>query len=298
LKNKLKHSPSTSFEAIGTHWKIDLLASVLSDNEHRLLWDAIDRRIEQFDRDYSRFRADSLITKMSLEAGSYRLPSDAEPLFDLYQKLYELTEGCMTPLIGQLLSDAGYDANYRLTPKKLSAVAHWEEIMSYHYPTLTLTKPALLDVGAAGKGYLVDIVAEIIGAHDIKAFVIDAGGDILHRDADRLLNVGLEHPNDSSQVIGIANFSNRSLCGSAGNRRAWGAFHHIMNPQNKLPADRYASVWIVADSTLLADGLSTAVYFCDVNTLHKWYDFEYALLYPDFSLEYSKDFPASFYSND
>ena len=51
---------------------------------------------------------------MARAAGQYHLPDDAKPMFDLYYKLYAATDGKCTPLIGQVLVDAGYDANYSL----------------------------------------------------------------------------------------------------------------------------------------------------------------------------------------
>ena len=40
-----------------------------------------------------------------------------------------------------------------------------------------MKQAAMLDFGAAGKGYLVDIVGQVLENHGIKNYVIDAGGD-------------------------------------------------------------------------------------------------------------------------
>src|SRR5690348_14240178 len=96
------------FDAIGTAWTIEIFEP-LSASQRSQLEQAIMRRIGQYDKDYSRFRDDSLIAAMSKKAGKYTLPDDAKPLFELYRQLYEATGGAVTPLIGQTLSDAGYD---------------------------------------------------------------------------------------------------------------------------------------------------------------------------------------------
>src|SRR3989344_327423 len=98
---------SAVFEAIGTHWQIDLFNSITEDAQQKII-EKIQARTEVFDRAYSRFRADSLVTEMSLRAGEYTLPPDAKPLFDLYKELYDRLSGVFTPLIGQALVDAGY----------------------------------------------------------------------------------------------------------------------------------------------------------------------------------------------
>jgi len=101
--------------------------------------------------------------------------------------------------------------------------------MEYDYPKITIKKPEALDFGAGGKGYLVDIVSDLIKEYGGREFCIDAGGDIRY-ESSKPLRVGLENPNDMNQAIGVATIANTSLCASSGSRRKWGNFHHIINP--------------------------------------------------------------------
>lgn len=292
-KPKLK--PPFHFEAIGTAWQIDIDQPIKQDVAAALL-QKIHQRIEQFDQHYSRFRSDSLVTQMSSQTGTYELPSDAQTLFDMYAQAYSETNGAVTPLVGQMLSDAGYDANYSLQPKPLQAVPSWQEALEYHFPHLTVKRPVLLDFGAAGKGYLVDILGHLLEEEGIHAFCINAGGDILqHSPEGKLLEIGLENPNDPSQAIGIAKIANQSLCGSAGNRRAWGDYHHIFDPFKRASPEHIKAVWVAAPTALLADMLTTCLFFVSPAVLAKHHTFEYAIIYTDNSLTYSAHFPASFF---
>jgi thiamine biosynthesis lipoprotein len=301
-KSKLKPKPNGAslshfeFEAIGTVWNIDVVTGNNTITATALLA-AIKRRIAEFDKHYSRFRQDSLVTKMAKQAGDYELPPDARPLFDMYEQLYKISGGLMTPLIGSVLEQAGYDAAYSLQPKQLNQAPSWDETLVYDFPRLLVKRPALLDLGAAGKGYLVDIVGDLLRARGFESFCIDAGGDSLQRGMPEAENkIGLEHPDDPTQVIGIATVNNQSLCGSAGNRRAWGNFHHIINPRTLSSPRRLAAVWVTADNALLADTLSTALFFVSPEILQKHYAFEYAIMQADNSLRYSTAFPAVFFS--
>jgi len=277
------------FEAIGTTWQIDLPDGLLASTREKLIQKIRDR-IAIFDRDYSRFRDDSLITEISKKAGLYTLPDDAEPLFLLYENLYRLTSGAMTPLIGNVLSDAGYDEHYSLESKTLTSPLPWESVLERKGLELTVKQPVLLDFGAAGKGYLIDIVADIIRSENITQFCVDAGGDMVYDNSTDSLRVGLEHPTDSTQVIGVANLINQSLCGSAGNRRNWGKFHHIINPHSLESPASIIAIWVVAQTTLVADGLTTALFFTDPAILQKEYQFEYVIIKQDFSIEKSANF--------
>ncbi len=284
-----------SFEAIGTHWQIDI-QDLLTMDQSQGLQERIHARIEEFDRAFSRFRDDSLVMRMSREAGTYPLPADGRSMFDLYQRIYHETNGAVTPLIGSLLVEAGYDAKYSLIPGELHHPSKWEDILDYKFPLLTLKQPALLDVGALGKGELIDIVGRLIEDAGCRSFCVNAGGDIFYRSAtDQPLRVGLEHPQNFSQVIGVAEVRNQSLCGSAGNRRAWGEFHHIMNPHTLSSPKHILSVWTVAETTLLADAMATCLFFVPASKLLQQHLFEYVILYPDFSVEYSKGWPGEMF---
>ncbi len=284
------------FEAIGTHWQIRLPDA--DEETYEGLKSRISKRIEQFDRDYSRFRDDSLVHRMAGEPGIYTLPADAKKLFDLYRDLYDATDGAVTPLIGQMISDAGYDASYSFKSRELTISPAWDDVLEYAFPTLTLRTPALLDLGAVGKGYLVDIVADLIESAGISSYLIDAGGDIRVKSSEAV-RIGLEHPGDSTQVLGVATLSHGAICGSSGNRRAWGAFHHILNPHTRESVREVLAVWVVAAEARVADGISTALFFTKPGDLHerlgRKYDFEYFILYPDYSFSRSKDFPSELF---
>lgn len=304
-KSKLTRKPKAeapiaavewSFEAIGTQWWIGLYQP-LGEEQFRVLKAAVAERIEAFDKAYSRFRPDSLVTQISQRADSYQLPDDAAPLFALYRQLYEATDGAVTPLIGQTLSDAGYDAGYSLQPQAtIEPAPVWDDVMRLQTEVLTTKQPLLLDFGAAGKGYLVDIVAEMIAAHGITQFSIDAGGDMVHRHGSQSLRIGLEHPVDLGQVIGVVELRNQAVCGSAGNRRAWPGYHHIMNPFTASSTQSVQAVWVVTDDALTADGLTTALFFVEPERLATQFKFEYVIVAADNSVRMSHNFPGTLFT--
>jgi len=287
------------FDAIGTAWDIEVFGKELAAAKAAELKATILKRIDQFDKHYSRFRNDSLVTAIAKSAGTYDLPADAQPMLKLYHELYKLTSGAVTPLIGQTLSDTGYDASYTLIPKKqISQVPSWESRLNYQPPRLTVTEPVLLDFGAAGKGYLTDLIADLLQARGYANYCINAGGDIVYHSATNdKLPIGLEHPDNPDMAIGVAHIANQSLCGSSGNRRSWDTFHHIVDPKSLQSPQHIKAVWVTAESGLIADGLATALFFVPANKLKNDYTFEYAIVADDYSLEHSPHFPAEFFTN-
>jgi thiamine biosynthesis lipoprotein len=289
---------SANFEAIGTQWEIRIKDDIAGEEWGKLM-ERVYLRIQAFDKAYSRFRTDSLVMAMSQEAGRYELPPDAHRMLEFYEKLNKLTDGKVTPLIGQVMEDAGYDATYSLNGKKLQHPPAWDDVIVYEEKTLTMNRPAMLDFGAAGKGYLVDIIGELIEQAGVRTYVINAGGDLRHRNAkDERLQVGMENPTNTREAIGIVELKNKSLCASAGSKRTWGSYHHIIDPTKLTSPQSVIATWVIADDTMTADGLATALYFTDAQTLARQFTFSYALLSPDMGLVKAKGFPAKLFQSD
>ena len=281
-----------AFEAIGAPWKI-----TTPDPLPPAVAEAINERIDEFDAVYSRFRPDSLVTAIAGESGTWQFPTDAAPLFALYRTLYNATEGAMSPLVGARLEDLGYDRDYSLRPRNdLVEVPVWDDIMHWDGTRLTTTAPVLVDVGAAGKGYLVDLVAVVLRDAGFDEYLIDASGDLLHS-GEAPVRVGLEHPFDPTQAIGICELSNAALCASAPGRRSWGpGLHHILDATTGLPTETVAATWALAPSGLQADGLATALFFAAAPALGAGFKFEYVRMFPDSRIEYSRSFPGELFT--
>lgn len=283
------------FDAIGTKWSIDILQDsieIVDEIEKEIL-----SEIESFDRIFSRFRNDSLVLKIAANNGVFVLPDIAFPLFDLYYKFYSLTGGKFTPLIGTVLEEAGYDMEYTLKPKKLHRVPEWDQVMELKFPNLIMKKPALLDFGAAGKGYLVDLIGSFLNKKNISNFCIDAGGDILYKNNLKKIRVGMENPDNLQQIIGVIEIQNQSVCASSGNRRKWSKYHHIINPLTLTSPRRVKAVWTVADIALIADAAATSLFLVEPDALLTDYNFDYTILYNDNSYAKSKNFPGELFTN-
>lgn len=285
--------PSWQFPAIGTQWSIDTPDSLPESVKSK-----ISDRIEVFDRTYSRFRDDSVVTALSTTPQTVTLPGDAADIFDLYRRLYEATSGSLSPLVGDALTHLGYDKTYRLTslPGPPPPVPPFDDVISLEGSTLTTYKPVTIDIGAVGKGFLVDRVCDVLASDGIESFTVDGSGDLAHR-GNTQERVGLEHPNDPEMAIGIAELHNCSLAASAPQRRAWGSgLHHIIDALTGLPTTTVSATFVVADSTALADGLATALFLCPPEKLQEHFSFEWVIVNSGGTLRASSSFPGEVFS--
>jgi thiamine biosynthesis lipoprotein len=285
------------FEAIGTQWEIETTAPLAVSVQQRMA-----DRIESFDKTYSRFRPDSLVTQVAQAptGGRFEFPEDSRALFQLYDQLYALTDGAVDPLVGRRLEQLGYDSRYSLIPTPGSEVpapptVRWPQDVRRNDTTISTRRPLVIDVGAAGKGHLVDTIAQILLAAQVRDFTIDAGGDIRHYGAETV-RVGLEHPLHPDQVIGVVELANGALCASATTRRAWGnGLHHVLDARRGLPTRQVLATWVLAADALTADGLATALFFSSAEALQAQFAFSAVRLFPDLTVEVSENFPGELF---
>jgi thiamine biosynthesis lipoprotein len=281
-----------SFDAIGTRWQIDtphpLPPEVLA---------AVRARTDRFDRDWSRFRADSWVTQVARSgAGTFPLPDDAGPLLDAYDVAAACTDGAVDPLVGRALEGLGYDAAYTLRPRRddrgdlrTAGAPSWRAVAHRDGGTLTLDEPALIDVGAGGKGYLVDLVSGVLTAHGVTEHVVDAGGD-LRSTAAGPLTVALEDPRDPARAVGVVRLAGGALCGSATNRRAWGeGLHHVVDARTGVPTADVLATWALGATALAADLAATALFFADPDLVASRFGVRFVVLRADGSIRWSLD---------
>lgn len=284
---------SFSFQAIGTSWQIDISAN---KSVSLKIKDKVYKEIEEFDKYFSRFRSDSWVVKCSKSQLKSKLPPNAFDLLTLYKQFYNASGGLFTPLIGKTLEDAGYDSIYFLIPKhSIYKPPAFSKVIEFDKTSITFKANVLLDFGAAGKGFLVDLIAGILQSNGINEYCIDASGDILHKGNGKI-RVGLEHPDDPTLAIGVWEIENKSICASSGNRRKWNKYHHTINPFTLESPTEVKAVWVVADNAAISDGLATCLFLDSKLANYKDFKFEYVLLYKDNTVLKSKGFSGELFT--
>ena len=289
------------FDAIGIRWEIETHEPLGASLERRMF-----ERIEEFDATYSRFRPDSLVSRIAdaPDGGRFDFPEDSVVLFDLYDRLHAATAGAVDPLVGRALELLGYDRTYSLTPasgpvraaERTRGRPTWSEDVVRDGTSLLTRRPLVVDVGAAGKGYLVDIVSRLLREAGFAQFVVDGSGDIRHAGGGRV-RIGLEHPFDPRLVVGVADLRECALCASAVNRRAWGeGLHHALDARTDVPARDVVATWVVADEAAVADGLATALFFAGAEDLAGAFRFSYVRMFADSRAEISPNFDGELFT--
>ncbi len=262
-----------AWRAIGTEIRVLVAGGPLAPAR-----DAVARIVEAADAAYSRFRADSELSRII--AGDGR-PAVVSPLLaraiDAALRAAALTDGIVDPTVGRALRLAGYDGDFGVVAARsgpivlrVAAAPGWRAI-GWDPVRRRLRVPAgvELDLGSTGKALISDLGASaaLEALPPGAGVLVSAGGDIatggIAPDGGWrvLMAEDSGSPLDGpGEVVAIAG---GALATSSTTVRRWRrgdlVLHHLIDPRTGRPADGpWRTVSTVASSCVDANTAATA----------------------------------------
>ena len=222
-------------------------------------------------------RDNTYIDQINKNAGIREVvvPKDEYDLIKFSLYISEETDGYFDPVIGALSSLWAIGSDHPHVPgedeilKTLPLLNPEDVVVNDENRSVFLKKEGMrLDLGGIGKGYTADRVKDYLTEHDVKRAIIDLGGNILllgQKEDGALWKVGIMDPEDTSSYFTMLELEEGSVVTSGPYERFFVdsgvTYHHILNPETGYPWDtNLLSCTIVAPSSVIADGLSTAVF--------------------------------------
>ena len=204
-------------------------------------------------------------------------------LLDFCREMYDLTQGRTNFAMGSVLAiwhnyreEGNYDPlNASLPPMEdLKAAAEHcdpeDVVIDYESNTVFFADQELkIDVGAIGKGYATERIAQELIEMGVDNYTLNIGGNIrtigAKADGDGWV-AGIQNPDKSSeeQFLLKVKFSGLALVTSGSYQRYYYVgdkkYHHIIDPDTLMPKDDFTSVSILCPDSGIADALSTACF--------------------------------------
>ena len=212
-----------SFEAIGTTWWIEIFDEV-EDKTLTVVSSHCERFANTFESDYSRFKADSILSTLNRER-TIRNPSlEFQTLLSYGKNLYLRSNQAFNILSGHHLEARGYDASYSFTTKP-----NFKELPACNPLTdLEISSEAInvrcgnIDIGGYGKGYLIDRLVELLHFYGLKYFLINGGGDMYATsDHSEPIEIYLEHPTNQGEFLVKTTLKDEGFAASSPFKRQW-----------------------------------------------------------------------------
>ena len=240
------------------------MADIHSFN-HRAMATHFEVRIANEERTYAAQAAQAaldLLNGIESRLSRFRATSDIAQAAQLApgekMRLSELAFACLQ--IAKRMEAATGNA-FCATPAALQSqpsLPQWE-LLPGEFSVVCMTGQLQFDLGAIGKGFALDCMAELLRQWDCPAFLLVAGGSsILAGDPPGDTagwSCGLGDDNATQRVF----LTQASLSGSGLAVKG----QHIFDPRTGRPAMRQSRAWALADTAAESDALSTACMVLD-----------------------------------
>ena len=268
----------THQETSRTDFALGTVCSVtLFEKGQKNIYDEIFSRIREIENLMSVNIAASDVSRINAAAGIEAVQVQEDTFKVIERALYfaELSGGVFDPTVGPLVSLWDINGKPRVpSNEEINAVLpliNWRNVkMDAWLKSVYLTNRGMaLDLGGIAKGYAADEAAKIIKSHNINRAKIDLGGNIIMigaRHDNTPWKVGIQDPGENrGSVIGILQVPEKTVVTSGVYERNFEkngiVYHHILSVTDGYPVNNgLLSVTIIADISMDADALSTAVF--------------------------------------
>ena len=266
-----------SGRTMGTVYHITVIAEdagAVSDLSYK-----ITERLDSINKSMSLFRGDSELSRFNHgeEDVKFCVSDPFMKVFRTGANLYSLTGGAWDGTVAPLVSLWGFGPEPetpglpapRAIEKALARVGY-NRIRIVDDRCLVKEKKGLsLDFGSIAKGFAVDEIAELLMENNMTDYLVEIGGEVRAGGSNlgRVWKVGINTPRPDApvdQLITAVELENRAIATSGDYRnfrtRQDKTYAHEIDPRTGWPVENdVASVSVMADTAMFADGLATAL---------------------------------------
>ncbi len=257
---------------------------------------AAEEEVRRIETKYSRFRPDSILSKINSSDGQ-KTTIDAEThyLLNYSSVAFELSDGLFDITAGVLSKLWDFRNGIIPSPETIRTNLAYVGFQHIRFNSNSIILPAgmSLDFGGIGKEYAVDCAAAICKSAGITHGIVDLGGD-LHvigpQPDNRAWKVGVRNPRAPENAIAELAIMQGGLSTSGDYERYFEhsgkRYCHLLLPKTGMPVSYWASVSVVAPSCLLAGTLST-IAMLKQSDARMWLDeqeIQYLGIHPDLTM--------------
>lgn len=139
------------------------------------------------------------------------------------------------------------------------------------------TKDVKLDLGATTKGYVSDIIYNLIKKENIKEFIINSGQSSIivgKKNTNKPYTIIIEPPIENG-ILDKQLFVEDTSISTSGNYLQYFLYknirqHHIISPLTKMPATNFHTLTIIGDNYKELDSISTALFSMNKSQINKF----------------------------
>jgi len=204
-----------------------------------------------------------MIDSLFIDDDLKEILSISKELFQKTNKHYDITIGALSEI---------WDFENEVIPteeeiEKAVQITDFDKLMIQNK---YLYKPdgVKINLGSLAKGFIVDEVVEYLKQQEVISGFVNAGGDMRIFGREKPFKIGIQHPrSESNEIIDVINVGNKSVVTSGDYERYFlkdgKRYHHILDPLTGYPSQYAISVTVIAETALIADAYSTALFLLE-----------------------------------
>jgi len=256
-----------AFRAMGSPCEVRLHPQRGADAE--TIADAAVEETRRLERKYSRYRDDSLASRINRSAGDARgIEVDAETasLLDYAATAWTQSGGLFDPTSGVLRRAWSREATRLPSQEELAELLQhvgWQRLR-WQAPRLFLPAGMELDFGGFVKEYAADRSAELCRRLGARHGLVDLGGDLAvvgaHPDGSPW-RVGIRNPRDPAEALATVDLFAGGIATSGDYERflvlEGKRYSHLLDPRSGWPVEGPAGVTVTAPHCLVAGSATT-----------------------------------------
>lgn len=263
---------------MGTYYRVSMvLDPALQDNTDynaAKLKAEIDKKLERVNDQMSTYRPDSELSRFNKASDSLTVSPETAFVVKTALKLFEQSSGAYDVTVGPLVNLWGFGPDKRPTKVPSDEVIAerqkfvGSQYLSVHDNTLYKSIPELyIDLSSIAKGYGVDVVANYLQDIGINNYLVDIGGELRGKGVkpgNKQWTIAIERPIAGQNVERLIQIGDNGIATSGDYRNYYEfdgiRYSHTIDPKTGKPiTHKLVSVTVINKSSMLADGLATAI---------------------------------------
>ena len=259
----------------------ELVLGAVDESHARRVADAAIADVARIEAKYSRYRDDSLVTRINRAAGGAPVAIDAETaaLLAYADRCFEQSGGRFDVTSGVLRRVWDFRAADPRVPDATAlsdarALIGWRDV-EWSEQSVRLPRVGMeIDFGGVGKEYAADRMATILREHGIASALVNLGGDVRavgtqHDGAP--WRIGIRHPRDPARAIAGVDVIDAAVATSGDYERCIVVdgvrYGHLLDPRTGMPVTAWQSVSVVAPLCVVAGSLATIAMLLEADAL-------------------------------
>jgi thiamine biosynthesis lipoprotein len=265
------------FEAMASRCEIRLAAPNAGTAEG--LAQAAIAEVRRIERTYSRYRADSIVSRINTAAGRYRVECDDETwqLLAYADHLYGASGGLFDITSGVLRRAWDFRKPRVPGPDELApllALVDWAAVRREDGAVFLPRAGMEIDFGGFGKEYAADRACAILQQRGVRHGYVNLGGDMRFigpQPDGRPWSIGIQDPRKADGVVASIAVSQGALTTSGDYERCFDLdgkrYCHVLDPRTGMPVSHWRSVSVLAPLAALGGSVSTIAMLKEADAL-------------------------------